>query len=151
MKSSLIHIGIIITFAISGCRNQENPSDAQPKVFTSSGHVEIPANVIAELRKAVIDELKDPNSALFKSEEYFAGGVRVDKRFLPTRYSLCGKINAKNSYGGYTGASPFVAFLIVNEKGDISESHASIFEDPDKPFNAAVFKALQDSFCKNIN
>ena len=50
-----------------------------------------------ELQALVRTALKDPESATFKELNY------VDGR------ALCGQVNAKNSYGGYTGFRRFVA------------------------------------------
>jgi hypothetical protein len=53
-----------------------------------------------ELAQALVaDSLKDPASAQFRGVESFilSTGDRV----------VCGEVNAKNSYGGYAGFSPF--------------------------------------------
>lgn len=52
----------------------------------------------AALRQAVLAALKDPNSADFK-----------DVRHVGEGRALCGQVNAKNSYGGYSGFKAFVA------------------------------------------
>jgi hypothetical protein len=44
-------------------------------------------------------QLKDPDSAKFSEVEYFE-----------SRQIACGKVNAKNSFGGYVGAIPFAYF-----------------------------------------
>lgn len=51
-----------------------------------------------DLKEAVLSRLKDPNSANFKDLQVLEGGR-----------ALCGLVNAKNSYGGYTGFKLFVA------------------------------------------
>ena len=50
------------------------------------------------LKAKVIRQLKDPDSAQFRNLRVSAGGV-----------ARCGEVNAKNSYGGYTGFRAFVA------------------------------------------
>lgn len=47
--------------------------------------------------------------------------------------NVCGWVNAKNSFGGYTGDRPFVGFLIPGEKkfmllsvGSSDESYRSV-------------------------
>lgn len=47
-------------------------------------------------KEAVLESLKDPSSAQFKN-------VRTSK----DGWVLCGELNAKNSYGGYTGFKRF--------------------------------------------
>lgn len=54
---------------------------------------------IDSAKKAVISQLKDPESARFG--EIWALSGTNGKR------SVCGYINAKNSYGGYTGEKMF--------------------------------------------
>lgn len=55
------------------------------------------AVMIAAAKKAAAYDLKDPASAQYRN-------VRVSD-VLPTY--VCGEINAKNSYGGYVGFTPF--------------------------------------------
>lgn len=56
------------------------------------------AAMIKKFQERVIDRLKDPSSAQFRD-------VRLNDR----RDALCGTVNAKNGFGGYTGFSGFVA------------------------------------------
>jgi hypothetical protein len=57
----------------------------------------------AQARAAVLAELKDPESARFS-------GVKPLKRTSDGKVTgYCGRINAKNSYGGYAGSSVFYA------------------------------------------
>lgn len=58
------------------------------------------AAAVADVLTFVTDGMKDPESVRFRKVrvvQYEAGAV------------VCGEINAKNGYGGYTGFSPFVA------------------------------------------
>ena len=50
---------------------------------------------------AIKDELKDPDSARFDWPYHFS---RESNGFL-----TCGYVNARNSYGGFTGKTPIVA------------------------------------------
>jgi hypothetical protein len=78
--------------------------------------------------------LKDPYSARFtdfgvckKHVSYFA--IReASKGFYVAGYMISFSVNAKNSFGGYTGATPFIAFLRENQilavsRGDCSANH----------------------------
>lgn len=51
------------------------------------------------VKEAVAKDLKDPESACF--EEPFVSAKDG------TKIHVCGRVNAKNSYGGYTGSKPF--------------------------------------------
>lgn len=63
-------------------------------------------------KAAVTERLKDPESARFTGLQMSADGKVV-----------CGKVNAKNSYGGYVGPQPFRYFvekkmaIIVDREG----------------------------------
>lgn len=54
------------------------------------------------LREQLKRNLKDPYSAVFTDE----GLYRSDD---PEAFALCGRVNAKNSYGGFTGVSGFIS------------------------------------------
>lgn len=58
-------------------------------------------------KKAIAEQLKDPDSAQFKNLRVvqFASGALV-----------CGEVNAKNSFGGYSG---FQRFIANASRGDI--------------------------------
>lgn len=51
---------------------------------------------LTDLRKPILGQLKDPDSAKFSDELISNSGA------------LCGFVNAKNSYGGYTGNTEFI-------------------------------------------
>lgn len=70
-------------------------------------------------KAAVLDKLKDPGSAQFKSA--FVNGI-----------SYCGEVNAKNSYGGYNGFKRFVALhgiATIEDPADISGSFENVWRD----------------------
>ena len=53
---------------------------------------------IDRAREAVVDRLKDPESARFRNE-----------RVVGEDHFVCGEVNAKNSAGGYVGFSSYAA------------------------------------------
>ncbi len=60
------------------------------------------------VRAGIRERLKDPDSAKFAA----ISAVKDDKGIV----YVCGKVNAKNSYGGYTGMSPFFGMLMGGPK-----------------------------------
>lgn len=80
----LTTITIVLSLAVAGC---------------SSGET--------EMKAAVAEQLKDPESARFTE-------VSVQKTKRGTRSVMCGNVNAKNSYGGYGEPMPFT--VIYNKK-----------------------------------
>jgi hypothetical protein len=80
---------------------------------------------IAMAKRAVVRDLKDPLSALFG--DVYRGQYRG-------RYTVvCGGINAKNSYGGYTGMTAFVY--------EIEKDQATIL-NPNGPDPSSVLDGL---------
>ena len=58
-------------------------------------------NLVGQTKKNVKDLLKDPESAQFRNIKVVIN--------TEGRKSVCGQVNAKNSYGGYTGFQSFYA------------------------------------------
>ena len=83
---------------LAGCTA---PKKAQPVAPTAQLVTADRAYVDASLAK-LRSSLKDPDSAKFY------GIYAIQKPDQP-RPSVCGFVNAKNSYGGYVGKTPFLA------------------------------------------
>lgn len=65
-------------------------------LYTSAHAAPANTKLIAQAKESVTRKLKDPESARFR-------GV------FTMRGSVCGEVNAKNSYGGYVGFKRFLA------------------------------------------
>lgn len=59
---------------------------------------------IAAVKKRVKENLKDPNSAVFE----IMLGSKIDST---DSIFVCGVVNAKNSFGGYAGRTPYYTLL----------------------------------------
>ena len=59
------------------------------------------------------ERLRDPDSAKFTFRPYKLGAVQIGRSTEPGYY-MCGTVNAKNGYGGYTGAKDFYVRLEAN-------------------------------------
>ncbi len=70
------------------------------------------AEQTAAIESGVRDGLKDPDSAKFRGFRASAKQPKDPKAAVST-YNVCGYVNAKNSYGGYTGAMPFSGLLFA--------------------------------------
>ena len=78
----------------------------------------------AKLREEFRSGLKDPESARFSSL------VLSESETAEKTLALCGLVNAKNSYGGYTGNTGFVintAGLVVIESSEPAGAFRSIW------------------------
>ena len=71
---------------------------------------DLSAAEIEGLRAAMDDNLKDSVSARFKHVKLGNDGVTV-----------CGLVNAKNSYGGYAGFEPFLAIKLSGGRFFVSD------------------------------
>lgn len=86
-------LGVLAVIGLAGCGMQMDalkPASLSPADITA---------VHAGLR----DTLKDPASAQFDEPH---AGLDKDGTML-----VCGHVNARNSFGGYTGKQPFVGVL----------------------------------------
>lgn len=76
-------------------------------------------SVVVLSRDGVRARLKDPDSAEFRNVGYYSGGPGM---------AVCGEVNAKNSFGGYSGFERFVA-LGEDTAFLESDTSASEFQD----------------------
>ena len=67
---------------------------------TTQATVAPPSEPFPEVRRAITLILKDPDSAKF--------GKVFQGRGMSGKATVCGEVNAKNGYGGYTGMTPFI-------------------------------------------
>ncbi|EOL9019488.1 hypothetical protein ACP6QU_001066 [Cronobacter dublinensis] len=82
----------------------------------------------------VRDTLKDPDSAKFDSSFHAVGEMDG---------YVCGRVNAKNSYGAYTGKKPYYVY-IDTEDGKLKDHGAVVIASDDD--NSALEKFRL--FCK---
>ena len=96
MKNQILILFSVLSLPIISSANQEN--------------------LIEMTRQSVLSELKDPESAQFKKIELVTNSLNEK--------AVCGEVNAKNSYGGYTGFKAFFSTNGINIK---------FLENPSKP------------------
>jgi hypothetical protein len=92
MKSLALSAVVILASPVSAMGQEANLTDEA---------------VYEAAKKAVIQQLKDPDSAKFGS---LARQTKPNVRGEPTDI-VCGAVNARNSFGGYSGMSGFVYFV----------------------------------------
>lgn len=98
----------------------------------------VEADPFAGARAAVLLRLKDPDSARFGQIAHGKAGA------------ICGEVNARNSYGGYTGMTPFMltadgAFMAYDNTGDWGDKgiQAEMFEKRGCSIGPEHAKALE--------
>ena len=87
---------------LAGCGYSSQPRIA-PAVPIVTPPIELTSAQIKVVQGAVINSLKDPGSAQF-------GEIKAVKNEGTSNELVlaCGWVNAKNSFGGYVGSSPFM-------------------------------------------
>lgn len=78
---------------------------------------------IAIGESVVRDSLKDPDSAKFES--FYKSSGELDGY-------VCGSVNAKNSYGGYTGKKSYYVYIEVENKKIKDHGPIIIVADDDR-------------------
>jgi hypothetical protein len=88
---------MVLCCALAGCATVQGP--AVPLPITDAE--------IAKAKKNVVDNLKDPDSARFPGtfKKIRSGDDEV----------VCGRVNARNSFGGYTGGKTFAYVVATDE------------------------------------
>lgn len=113
MKKTLAALGM--AFALAGCaaaptQQQINSADYGYSIYQADAEV-----LVKQFFESV---LKDPESAKYRFGEVYRGymvGSAFEGRKLEAGYLIDVNVNAKNSYGGYTGGKPY-KFLIRSGK-----------------------------------
>lgn len=102
-------IAAIVALALGVTRPAlaEAPKRKAPSVTYTAATL-TPADTII-VHDGVKKSLKDPGSARFGGH---AAGISADGTIL-----VCGLVNARNSYGGYTGDQPYSGLLLTTKSG----------------------------------
>lgn len=104
---------LLISLALAGCQTaaQQATDDAVMSMSATppNPNYKPPSDKVAidTARRTVTSQLKDPDSAKFSQ---LVRKLAPNARGEPTDV-ICGSVNAKNSFGGYTGSRPFVFFV----------------------------------------
>jgi hypothetical protein len=96
-----IIVTALVGFALAGCVSSSLPKTAPTTLDDGMKKT---------VQTAVTATLKDPNSAMFGAMQ---AGLRPDGIIL-----VCGYVNAKNSFGGYTGNKLFEGLLYIRPQGN---------------------------------
>lgn len=96
MKFFSLFLLCLCAIAMLGCTSQPAAPDRPPVTWTKDSATPDETEAAKEM---VISQLKDPESARF-GETWALNGSNGNR-------SVCGYVNAKNSYGGYTGQKMF--------------------------------------------
>ena len=107
MKKILITAIFLGVFALTGCatQKQETYYTLTQEEIDNSNPAKLPDNYKSLIKNYFIRALKDPDSAKY----IFYKPVRAYSASTKTVFWMVRvDVNAKNSYGGYTGYKPFL-------------------------------------------
>jgi hypothetical protein len=94
--------------------------------------------------------LKDPDSAEYTDVVLYRDLIGGDD--LAGHYSLCGFVNAKNGFGGYSGPQGFVSSAWFkkgdDESGPLSAGPTIAMDDPIDLTASQTYSAAAADFCK---
>lgn len=99
MQMKFIMLGVSLTILASACSNSDS---AQPDKKSSEAAKK--ASYIALNQERIKGRLKDPESTQFRN--VFVSNTSYISDDTPM---VCGEVNAKNSFGGYSGFERFVS------------------------------------------
>jgi len=100
------YLVLITALALAGCVSAPPQQSASTAPATSP--VSLSSDQEARVKQVVTASLKDPDSARF--------GPMQATYSLQTGTTICGMINARNSFGGYTGDKPYL--VVISDSGE---------------------------------
>lgn len=95
-------------------------------------------------KKEVAIDMKDPDSTKFRNVIYTKKDEKEDGSMSGV---VCGEVNSKNSFGAYSGFSPFVVVVTMKSKGVFSSGVnysipvKHVYQDP-ADANGGVYREL---------
>lgn len=123
MKVIFISLSIILNI---GCLNHYPYPTIEERSKADYGNY--PSNYQDIVKKYFEQSLKDPESARYNDWIGPSKGFMRDLSRIYYGYRVCVKVNAKNSYGGYTGRKLYYFIInneiIIYEEGGASDERA---------------------------
>ena len=83
------------------------------------------------IKTAISHHLKDPYSAVYTFQRPVRSWAFGDEQI---RWAVCGTVNAKNSFGGYVGAPPFVVYY---KNGRAVDAYFNEVDRPNEHFSVS--------------
>lgn len=111
MTRPLAVLACLLAAGCAGSHGQGPSIVQQAKPLPQTAPVTLDAKQTAALHAGVRKVMKDPESARF--------GRHVAGRDPEGTIVVCGMVNGKNSYGGYTGEKPYMAEIKAGNVGVI--------------------------------
>lgn len=127
----IISAAVIIILIIILISNSTNPTKSDAVSFA---------------KKQVSQSMKDPSSTEFKFVEFYPSSKNQKEEIYGF---VCGSVNAKNSFGAYTGFTRFTMNISVNNNGRSANMSPPLFEDLNNPVLNDGFEMLWKENCRD--
>jgi hypothetical protein len=138
MKNIMIVLLIGFAMSITACA----PLQPRPEEIAVGQRAIRPSSNEAAQR-AVIEyfstQLKDPQSAQYRYRDIINSKLLLASDFRLFGWFMCGTVNAKNSFGGYSGSSTFFAYFDPNKSNSVAVGN----------FDSGQYNIVAD-WCKQI-
>ena len=102
---------VLVVLVMNGCALMNRPTAEQ---LANADYGSFPRNYQATVKEYMDNVLKDPPSAIYSDWRGPVTGAVSTMSGAFFGYRVCVMVNAKNSYGGYTGKQPHT-FVIKND------------------------------------
>ncbi|EAP1215536.1 hypothetical protein POI25_003917 [Salmonella enterica] len=118
-KNALACMLVFLPLVLSGCAQYNRPSDI--KIQNGDYGLAPTDTDKAEVESFIRGNLVDPNSAMFKIDAPKKYWITDSKGITHFGYFIGVLVNAKNSFGGYTGWQPEGIFYKNGSMTDVTE------------------------------
>lgn len=146
IQKNILLIAFVL-LALAGCNNSKTGAESQRELQTKQE--KIFSDFLLESAKS---DLKDPDSAQVRNVVYYGSYMlaKDGQHFILPWHTICGEINARNSYGGYVGYRLFFATLIWDEnKNELRDGTLFKTIDPNESESLhAMFVKNYSTYCK---
>ncbi|HDN2510178.1 TPA: hypothetical protein P1K35_000313 [Providencia rettgeri] len=121
---------VVVFLLIVIVANSQNPTGSDAVYFA---------------KKRVSELMKDPSSTEFKSVEFFPSTQNQKEEIYGF---VCGFVNAKNSFGAYTGFNRFHMNITVSNNGRSATMSPPLIEDPASSSSPDLFDNFWKENCQ---
>lgn len=143
-------LGFVVGGCIFGVSMLAACSSPHDKKLSPKQESKIREDVAATetIKMRVRSQFKDPESVEIRGVRLFRQGPAVGADTKAWSYTLCGEVNAKNSFGGYDGYHKFFYTALTDSNGKIREDGSWFATESDNAGNLFI-KSYRDQ-CRDV-
>ncbi|HEX9818595.1 MAG TPA: hypothetical protein VGD07_03175 [Methylomirabilota bacterium] len=103
---------LLLALLLAGC-----VSATPPRTLATANIGPPPMGYESAIREVIGTKLRDPYTAVYTFQRPVRSWFFDESQI---RWAVCGTVNAKNAFGGYVGAKPFVVFYTYDRIVSVS-------------------------------